>query len=272
MVLVLRMTPRPLFQKVFLFVFFLFVTNHHQTKTASALTYDIPCGDTDMFNATMYAVVPGDVVLLDGNACVYDFGPDYDLERDRVYTSTGDRLFGDEDGIIIKGKGQKPEDTILRLYISSSFGANVVFEKLTLESNNYYDDGSLMELDSDAMYVFRNCILKSSPELGTTGFTSAIVSYSARIALIYSELINGGTNKQNIGLEADYHAYLLGSEISGFGVGLEAWDFEDTIVDPNDYYFNTFRVFDSDLSQNDIGKNKTSFKPILLLTHHNNKK
>ena len=80
------------------------MANHHQIKTASAVIYDIPCGDTDMFNTTMHAVVPGDVVLLDGNSCVYDFGPDYKLERDRVYTSTGSQLFGVEDGIIIKGK------------------------------------------------------------------------------------------------------------------------------------------------------------------------
>ena len=76
------------------------------------------------------------------------------------------------------------------------------------------------------------------------------------MALINSKIINGGTNKQTIGLLAGDHVYLLGSEISGFGVGLEAYDYG--------FRLNTVRVFDSDLSQNDIGK-KTSFALFIIL-------
>ena len=84
------------------------------------------------------------------------------------------------------------------------------------------------------------------------------------MALINSKIINGGTNKETIGLEVSDHVFLLGSEISGFGVGLEASDYGNP-VDPTDFWFNTVRVFDSDLSQNDIGKKKTSFALFIIL-------
>lgn len=231
----------------------LLINPHRIIKTVDATIYDIPCGDTAQFETAAYGAQPGDVILLAGNSCLYDMGSTYTLE-------SADR-FGKEDGIIIKGKGTKPEDTILRLFMYGNFDLSVKFDTLTLESNNYGGYGQIMEADSDRAFVFHRCILKSGATLNDE---SAIDAMSIYISFTNSKIISGSTNTNTVGIEFEDHAFLLDSEVSGFGVGLETYD--------SAYAEDDVQIFNTDLSGNDIDCQADAECPIATAMNPNTKK
>lgn len=224
----------------FAYLLHLVMTNY-QINPVSGTIYDIPCGDTALFETTVSSAQPGDVILLAGGSCLYEMGSDY------ILTNYGSN-FGDEDGIIIKGKGTQPEDTILHLYLENDFDVNVIFDTVTLKSNNYRDNGVLLEEDSDNMFLFHNCILQSGPNLGSGGnpdrYYEAVYAMSIYLTLIKCEIINGGENRNTNGVGFEDHLFMLDSAISGFGLGLQS---SRSTISEDDV-----RIFNTDLSQNDI--------------------
>jgi len=148
-------------------------------------------GDTTLFTTTIKALLPGDVLLL--GPCNYKFENKnykigYDF-RESIYNSPDPDTFGNTEGVLIKGTGKGPAQTVLHAVIHS-FPVNVMFENLTI--NGKQSTENVYYTDNDLSVVFRKCVLISG-DLTTAFITAAVWAISGRLTFIDSEIINGST-------------------------------------------------------------------------------
>merc|ERR1712160_67730 len=84
-------------------------------------------GDTALFTATIKSLLPGDSLLL--GPCNYQFEDDYIIGEMNAPDSD---KFENAEGVLIKGTGQNPAQTVLNAIIEW-FPVNVMFENLTID-------------------------------------------------------------------------------------------------------------------------------------------
>jgi len=163
--------------------------------------YEVSCkdgvGDTTLFTSTIKALLPGDVLLL--GPCNYQFEENYMIGWSSSWSPTGglnevinepDRdKFGGSEGVLIKGTGEDPAQTVLKTVIQS-FRVNVIFENLTIDGKQSTEN--VYYTDYDQTIVFRNCVLISG-NLSTAYIKAAVWSLSGRLTFIDSKIINGAT-------------------------------------------------------------------------------
>jgi len=197
--------------------------------------YEVSCkdgvGDTTLFTSTIRALLPGDVLLL--GPCNYQFEENYMIGWSSSWSPTGglnevinepDRdKFGGSEGVLIKGTGEDPAQTVLKTVIQS-FRVNVIFENLTIDGKQSTEN--VYYTDYDQTIVFRNCVLISG-NLSTAYIKAAVCSLSGRLTFIDSKIINGATpaTEADIGVWVDSTIYrnnmnLMSSSIENFPIGL----------------------------------------------------
>jgi len=188
-------------------------------------------GDTALFTTILNSLLPGDSLLL--GPCNYQFEDDYFIGRDYIggeeITNAPDSdNFNSDEGVLIKGTGQNPNQTVLNAIIES-FPVNVMFENLTIDGkqstkNVYYTD-------YDKSILFRRCVLIVG-NLSSAYIATAVYSLSGRLTFIDSEIINGDTSatETEMGIWLESHGSnkmnLMRSSIEEFPIGLfgRNWD------------------------------------------------
>jgi len=210
-------------------------------------------GDTTLFTATIKSLLPGDSLLL--GPCNYQFEDDYIIGqhywREPVITNAPDSdKFENAEGVLIKGTGQNPAQTVLNAIIEW-FPVNVMFENLTINgkqstSNVFYTDGSQSAL-------FRRCVLIAG-NLSHAPIAAAVYALSGRLTFIDSEIINGYTSatEAEIGVWTDNSVIpnkinLMRSSIEEFPIGLSGGNWGPDTQ-------NLIQVHKTTLSSNTIGK------------------
>mmetsp|Transcript_19800 Transcript_19800/g.23647 ORF Transcript_19800/g.23647 Transcript_19800/m.23647 type:complete len:443 (+) Transcript_19800:142-1470(+) len=199
--------------------------------------YEVSCkdgvGDTTLFTSTIKALLPGDVLLL--GPCNYQFEENYMIGWSSSWSPTGglnevinepDRdKFGGSEGVLIKGTGEDPAQTVLKTVIQS-FRVNVIFENLTIDGKQSTEN--VYYTDYDQTIVFRNCVLISG-NLSTAYIKAAVWSLSGRLTFIDSEIINDSTSAAEADMGVWVYAYsddaankmnLMRSSIDNFPIGL----------------------------------------------------
>jgi len=182
-------------------------------------------GDTTLFTAIIKSLLPGDSLLL--GPCNYQFEDDYIIgqyyggEYEIMNAPDSDK-FENAEGVLIKGTGQNPAETVLNAIIEW-FPVNVMFENLTINgkqstSNVFYTDGSQSAL-------FRRCVLIAG-NLSHAPIAAAVYALSGRLTFIDSEIINGYTSatEAEMGVWLDSGVpnkmNLMRSSIEEFPIGL----------------------------------------------------
>merc|ERR1711957_166348 len=198
------------------------VPSHAPTGVIGA-EYVVEClddgtGDTALFTATIKSLLPGDSLLL--GPCNYQFDENYIIGRMNAPDSD---KFENAEGVLIKGTGQNPAQTVLNAIIEW-FPVNVMFENLTINgkqstSNVFYTDGSQSAL-------FRRCVLIAG-NLSHAPIAAAVYALSGRLTFIDSKIINGYTSatEAEIGVWTDNSVVpnkinLMRSSIEEFPIGL----------------------------------------------------
>jgi len=208
-------------------------------------------GDTTLFTATIKSLLPGDSLLL--GPCNYQFEDDYIigqyyLDGEKIMNAPDSDKFENAEGVLIKGTGQNPAQTVLNAIIEW-FPVNVMFENLTINgkqstSNVFYTDGSQSAL-------FRRCVLIVGKLPKGSPIAAAVYALSGRLTFIDSEIINGKTEAE-IGVWTDNSVVpnkinLMRSSIEEFPIGLSGGNWGPDTQ-------NLIQVHKTTLSSNTIGK------------------
>jgi len=196
-------------------------------------------GDTALFTTTIRALLPGDVLLL--GPCNYQFedknyiiGMAWFLDG---YNAPDYKKFGSTEGVLIKGTGKDPNQTVLHAVIHY-FPVNAMFENLTI--NGKESTENVYQNDYQVSILFRNCVLISG-DLSTKSIAAAVLSTDGGLTFIDSDIINGFplSTKADIGVwtasvyntildttPSPNKTNLMRSSIKDFPIGLygEKWD------------------------------------------------
>jgi len=191
--------------------------------------YDVRCldggiGDTTLFTTTIKALLPGDVLLL--GPCNYKFEENYVIGGDSLIVNAPDgEKFGSTEGVLIKGTGVGPAQTVLNAVVHS-FPVNVIFENLTI--NGKQSTENVYYTDTDNSVLFRKCVLFAG-NLSTGHIKTAVWSLSGRLTFIDSKIINDSTSAAEADMGVWVIAYsddaankmnLMRSSIDNFPIGL----------------------------------------------------
>merc|ERR1711957_947576 len=175
-------------------------------------------GDTALFTATIKSLLPGDSLLL--GPCNYQFEDDYIIGEMNAPDSD---KFENAEGVLIKGTGQNPAETVLNAIIEW-FPVNVMFENLTI--NGKQSTSNVFYTDDDKSALFRRCVLIVG-NLSNAPIAAAVYALSGRLTFIDSEIINGYTSatEAEIGVWTDNSVVpnkinLMRSSIEEFPIGL----------------------------------------------------
>jgi len=230
-------------------------TNLFLASHVTGIVYEITCsnagGDTEAFKTAFSNSQPGDVILL--APCVYNFDSDYDIGDSQP---DGDTFNEIEEGIIIRGTGDNPEDTVLKA-VMHMISINLLVENLKLTAkettkgwkNVVYDD-------YDLSTVFRDCIIESyDGDLTSAYFATPIFPLAREISLINTRLINRNlhfsTSDAVAGIRVESsdenRLTLMNSAIEGFTTGLDAQSWNSN---PNYDDLYSIQAWNSDLTTN----------------------
>jgi len=157
-------------------------------------------GDTTIFTAIIKSLLPGDSLLL--GPCNYQFEDDYIIGY--LNAPDSDCPNPNAEGVLIKGTGQNPDQTVLNAIIAW-FPVNVMFENLTINGKESTDN--VFYNDANNSILFRRCVLIAG-DLSTAWRKTAVYAHNGKLTFIDSEIING-------------YPSATGSEI---GVWVEAFD------------------------------------------------
>jgi len=142
-------------------------------------------GDTTLFTATIKSLLPGDSLLL--GPCNYQFEDDYIIGY--LNAPDSDCPNPNAEGVLIKGTGQNPDQTVLNAIIEN-FPVNVMFENLKINGIKSTDSVFFTE-DMNGIYVlFRSCVLIAG-DLSTAYMKTAVYAYNGKLTFIDSKIING---------------------------------------------------------------------------------
>ena len=230
------------------------VPSHAPTGVIGA-EYVVEClddgtGDTALFTATIKSLLPGDSLLL--GPCNYQFEDDYIIGQDywsEIMNAPDSDKFENAEGVLIKGTGQNPAQTVLNAIIEW-FPVNVMFENLTINGEQSTD--SVYYTDLDKSILFRRCVLIAG-DLSTASFATAVYALSGRLTFIDSEIINGYTSatEAEMGVWLESHGSnkmnLMRSSIEEFPIGLYGRNWGPDTQ-------NAIQVHKTTLSSNTIGK------------------
>ena len=171
----------------------------------------------------------------------------------RIWRGEGEKTpesdnFENAEGVLIKGTGQNPAQTVLNAIIEW-FPVNVMFENLTINGKQsteqvYYTDGG-------KSILFRRCVLIVG-NLSTAWRKTAVIALTGRVTFIDSEIINGYPSATGItGVWSENsvtnNMNLMRSSIEEFPVGLLGRNWGPDTQ-------NSIQVHKTTLSSNTIGK------------------
>lgn len=215
--------PHPFSSRISLFITLTLFATELATRVIGK-EHEVRCnggiGDTTLFTTTIKALLPGDVLLL--GPCNYQFEKNYligtNTAPDEENNAPDDEKFGSTEGVLIKGTGKNPAETVLHAVISW-FPVNVMFENLTINGKQstehvYYTDDSVSIL-------FRKCVLIAGDNI------KAVYALSGRLTFIDSKIINGSpsSTRVSMGVWVDSSDFfntmnLMRSSIKKFPIGL----------------------------------------------------
>jgi len=154
--------------------------------------------------------------------------------------------FGSTEGVLIKGTGTGPAQTVLNTVIES-FPVNVIFENLTFSGKQH--SSPVYYTDSDKSILFRKCVFITGV---SPWFKTAVYSLSGRLTFIDSTIINDSTTAADadIGIWVDsgksHRMGLMRSKIINFPIGLYGGSWE------KDEQRDSIQVHKTKLSTNQV--------------------